>query len=433
MNRKRNIVKVYIILFVLILLIHFFFSFSNDDITYFSKILDTMNWLDFIKLRYFNWTSRLIIEGLLVFISRNILLWRILDSAIMILFIWCIQKLCFKETSIKKVIFTTSIILLLPFINMTEAGICATTMNYFWPLTLMLFSLIPIRNMYNDNNINKKILPFYMLSALYACNQEQSVCIIFVVSLLTCFNSYRKKSFSWYAFILLLLSTCSIIFILLCPGNAIRSIQEIEHWYVDYENAIFIDKICLGIISSTSILFSYFFVLLFFSLVLWISTLKIQVSKKVKIIGTLQFLIVSLLSTFRVYCFLFHKEFILFDYFTDLGHVLNINNILLFMFCIILFLTFAYLLYSIKKDNRLNNIIILFLGCGTRLLMGFSPTIFASRSRTAIFLYVSLVIIIINILSEIKHLLRKWEINCLCIILSLFIIVNLGILFFKVL
>ena len=80
-----------------------------------------------------------------------------------------------------------------------------------------------------------------------------------------------------------------ITFILLCPGNAIRSIQEMEHWYVDYKNAVFIDKICLGIISSTSILFSYFFVLMFFSLVLWVSTLKIQISKKVKIIGTLQF------------------------------------------------------------------------------------------------------------------------------------------------
>ena len=128
---------------------------------------------------------------------------------------------------------------------------------------------------------------------------------------------------------------------------------------------------------------------------------------------------------------MFHKKFILFDYFTNVGHVFNSNNILLFIFCIVLFLSFVYLLYSIKKENRFNNIIILFLGCGTRLMMGFSPTIFASRSRTAIFLYVSLVIIIINMLSEIKHLLKNWEINCLSTILC--IIANLIILFFKVL
>ena len=431
-NENRNILKLYFLLFVIVFIIHFFFHFSNDDVTYFSHVLDTMSLGEFIKLRYSTWTSRLLIEGLLVFISRNIYLWRFLDSIVFVLFIWCVQKLCFKNISIKNTLFVAFIVLLLPFFTMTEAGFCATTMNYFWPLTFMLFSFVPIRDMYRGNSINLKMVPFYFLSSLYACNQEQCVCIVLVVSLLACCYFLKKKKISWYSFSLLLLSLGSLAFILSCPGNGLRSIHEMEYWYVDYKNAMFIDKVFLGVVSSTSVLFSYFFVLLSFSFILMIGSIKVDNCVFKKYVAIFQFLIIFILCIFRVYCLLFHKTFVLFDYYTDTGNVF-FSNILLFLFCIVLFLIFIYLLYSFKRETRYYYVMILLLGCGTRLMMGFSPTIFASRSRTAIFLYFSLIILIINILNNINYILKKRENYFIGGILIIFIIANLGVLFLKVL
>lgn len=431
-NENRNILKLYFLLFGIVFIIHFFFHFSNDDVTYFSHVLDTMSLGEFIKLRYSTWTSRLLIEGLLVFISRNIYLWRILDSLVFVLFIWCVQKLCFKNISIKNTLFVAFIVLLLPFFTMTEAGFCATTMNYFWPLTFMLFSFVPIRDMYRGNSIHLEMVPFYFFSSLYACNQEQCVCVVLVVSLLACCYFLKKKIFPWYSFSLVLLSLGSLAFILSCPGNSLRSIHEMEYWYVDYKNAMFMDKVFLGVVSSTSVLFSYFFVLLLFSFILMIGSIKVHSSIFKKCVASTQFLIIFILCIFRVYCLLFDKTFVLFDYYTDIGNVF-FNNILLFLCCIFLFLIFIYLLYSFKRKTRYYYVMILLLGCGTRLMMGFSPTIFASRSRTAIFLYFSLIILIINILNDIKYLLKKRENYFIGGILIIFIIANLGVLFLKVL
>ena len=432
-KENRSILKLYFLLFVIVFIVHFFFHFSNDDVTYFSHVLDTMSLGEFIKLRYFTWTSRLLIEGLLVFISRNIYLWRFLDSLVFVLFIWCVQKLCFKNISIKNTLFVAFIVLLLPFFTMTEAGFCATSMNYFWPLTFMLFSFVPIRDMYRENSINLKMVPFYFLSSLYACNQEQCVCVVLVVSLLACCYFLKKKNISWYSFSLLLLSLGSLAFILTCPGNSLRSIHEMEYWYVDYKNAMFMDKVFLGVVSSTSVLFSCFFVLLLFSFILMIGSIKVHNSILKKWVATIQFLIVFILCIFRMYCLLFHKTFVLFDYYTDSGNVFYGSNILLFLLCIILFLVFIYLLYSFRSNIKFYYVTILFLGCGTRFMMGFSPTIFASRSRTAIFLYFSFIILIIRILSDVKYLLKKWEKKFIYSILFLFVIANMGILFFKVL
>ena len=230
----------------------------------------------------------------------------------------------------------------------------------------------------------------------------------------------------------MLLSLGSLAFILSCPGNGLRSIHEMEHWYVDYKNAMFIDKVFLGVVSSTSVLFSYFFVLLSFSFILMIGSIKVDNCVFKKYVAIFQFLIIFILCIFRVYCLLFHKTFVLFDYYTDTGNVF-FSNILLFLFCIVLFLIFIYLLYSFKRETRYYYVMILLLGCGTRLMMGFSPTIFTSRCRTAIFLYFSLVILIINILNDVRYLLKKHEKYFIGGFLIIFIIGNLGVLFLKVL
>lgn len=150
------------VLFIILLYLHSFMNFANDDVTYFANQFDQFNWLNFLEMRYKVWISRIIIESFLIFISRNIFLWRILDSFIFCLLIYSICSLLFKKISWKSILLVSLNCFIYPFLSMEEADFCATTMNYLWPLTFMLFSFIPLKRIFYHQKINKKMLPIYI-------------------------------------------------------------------------------------------------------------------------------------------------------------------------------------------------------------------------------------------------------------------------------
>ena len=101
MKKIKNILKnkyvIMLLFFVIILIMHMFYNFSNDDVNYFNSILDNKDIMDFVIERYNNWSSRVIIESLLVIVSRNIYLWRVLDSLVIVLLVYSINKLFYKK------------------------------------------------------------------------------------------------------------------------------------------------------------------------------------------------------------------------------------------------------------------------------------------------------------------------------------------------
>lgn len=402
---KRLIHWIYfplVILFVLMLVMHFLMNFSNDDINFFSSILDRMSWGEFLKWRYWSWTSRVVIEGVLVVLSRHLYLWRVLDSLIMVLLVYSLNRLLFLKATSKNLVLCSLITLLYPFWNMKEAGFCATTLNYLWVLAFLLFVLIPFSDIYNKRCVDKRLYPLYGLMLLYVCNQEQAVCIVLGVSLLFMIEMIRTKKMHFYVLFCLVISLGSLLFILTCPGNDNRAFLETLNWYPDYVNARFFDKVYLGIVSSMSILLGSIFVLWFFSFCLCASSLRISCSKFTKAIALGQFLLISGLSVYRGYCRLSSLSENLFHYSTDVGHVFTFSkeNLLFLGLSLLLVIIFIYLLIAIFKKKGWILVFVLLFGCGTRLMMGFSPTIFASGARTSIFLYFSLLIIIGYLLKE---------------------------------
>ena len=417
---KKRIIRVlnsswfgYLVLFLALLLVHQFFYFSNDDTTYFSNILDTMSWSNFLKMRYYTWTSRIIIEGLLVVVSRNIYLWRLLDSLVICLLVYSIQKILIKNYRVKDFFVILIILLIYPFSNMKQAGFCATTLNYLWPLTFFLFSLVPFFE--REEKKFKFMYLFYILAFVYACNQEQVVCVALVVSFIMLIDAMKRKQKIKYPFILFLISSISLIFILTCPGNTLRSITEANTWYVQYQNTNFFDKIYLGISSTVSIFFEVILVILICSFMLFFSAMKELQRRKVKMIAFLQFLVILGLSCIRMFELLFHKRYLFFHYVTDLGHPFQ-GSLLNFTFLTLgigIILVFCYLLFELFDKKSWYLILALLLGCGTRVMMGFSPTVFASDSRTMIFLDFSLIGIILFIWFHYKDYYKKKDKLCL--------------------
>lgn len=418
--------------FIITLIIHQFFNLMNDDLTFFSKILDKKSILAFTKERYLTWSSRVLIESILIIVSRNVIIWRITNSLVITLLIYSIEKIFFNTNNKNNIIFIIILFMLYPFYQMAEAGFAATTINYLWPLTFLIYSFIPLQNIYNNKTINKKKLPLYLLSYIFACNQEQAVCIglaVAIISLIYCIKNNKDKK---YPIALLIISILSLLFIALCPGNNIRKITEIKNCYPNYTKTTFIDKIFLGIVSTCSILISNFLVIFLFGFLLFIIIYKQQHKRYIKLIALIQFLIILIISIYRCYIFLKSNSVLeaytygIFYYNTSASHPFkfNIINIFIFSFCLTMVFTYCYLLAKIFKDKWLFPVLLLLIGCGTRLLMGFSPTIFDSGSRTTIFLYFSILFLIIMLLKNNKDIFQKKTAYCLYTTMIIFGIIN---------
>ena len=152
----------------------------------------------------------------------------------------------------------------------------------------------------------------------------------------------------------------------------------------------------------------------------------------IKILSLFQFIIIVTLSIYRVYIFLKSPSILeaytygIFYYNTTIGHVFtfDIQKILVFGLCISIVLIYCIILYKLLKKESIFPMLLLLTGCGTRLIMGFSPTIFNSGSRTTIFLYFSLLFILLLLFKKYNKLFSKKELKFFKIIIILFIIIN---------
>ena len=74
-----------------------------------------------------------------------------------------------------------------------------------------------------------------------------------------------------------------------CPGNSNRMGIELAHYYPDYINANIMDKIYLGMVSSTSILLDCTWIIYFFSFILFLSIIRNVEKKLPRVISGIYF------------------------------------------------------------------------------------------------------------------------------------------------
>ena len=427
---RKNKYFIMIVFLTIIFGMHFFFQFSGDDTAYFSSVLDSYTLKDFLISRYSGWSSRLIIEAILVLVSRNIYLWRILDTCVIGLLVYSLNKIFFRESNYKNVLVTCLLFLLFPMNDMRQAGFAATTTNYLWCFSFMIFSFIPFRNIYYNENINKKCIPFYIMSLIYACNQEQAVCIVLMVSVAFLIECIKKKLDYRYVVVYLIIAIASLIFILSSPGNKARYISEMNEYYTEYANLNLLDKIYIGLISTISLMGNNMFVLWFFSLTIALFLYKCRDRAREFILGICMLLAITVFVILRMYTIITTQDWIIFNYQTIERNVFDMKWMLLG----ILFIgVFVYLLWMLFPKKRISMIGLLLIGGASRVMMGFSPTVFVSGTRTMIFLYFALLIITMLLYKEYQNRLNKKELNAILTVVTILIMLNYTELFIAML
>lgn len=392
---------------------------NYGDDQFFNHFTKTMNLAEFMTFRYNQWTSRVIIEIALYTVTRYHIVFRILNPLVFALLAYSLYRIIPG----KKATYTTALIVLLILFIPVEiyfsAGILTTNVHYLWMVTLGAFSLIPLRKIHSQENIAWYEYFYFMPALIYATNNEQMAIAIMSFYGLVFLNAIWKKKIHPYLPVVLAITFLNMVAMLLSPGNFAREAAEVKNWNPAFPSYTLLDKVEVGF-GATMHHFILNSSLLFLTLAILVAMgifykyketgLRIMASIPVGVVLMLGFLGKFLLvlqalgegaglrTVFRVV-----KEntvaFRAFDP-TDLSTIIPLLLVLLVL---------GTLLYSIHKlfeDPWKSWEIFMVLGVGlmTRLLMGFSPTIFASGVRTFYILYLCMIYVTAVIFQEVSTL-----------------------------
>lgn len=399
----------------------------SDDLVY----LDRVNNLGYIGAsleHYRTWSSRILIELFLMFFSKHFLLWKILNSFVMLGTVLILCRYIFKKITIRDFLLVFSIYCLIPMTVMGETGWRATTLNYQWPVTFALVAFYPFYQLINQQKINQTIYFISIPFLVYAANQEQvNICYFVLTSILSIYL-YSNKNYSLKLLPFTIISFVELVFSLTAPGNSVRSIQETARWFPEYKNFSMINKIDLGISSFGKPFFvdmnSLFF--LFFLLVFILAYIKTN-NYYVKIISAVPFFTNLLIYIGNTMNQSFtnvsgNSRAMIWDsgalekLFSKTGTNLSLFYpgtwlATIFILGLLACLIFALYICFDRAKISLLMIVILLMGVCSRVIMGCSPTIWASGMRTYYILYVVIAVLVLMLLKELCTLVlpKKFE------------------------
>jgi hypothetical protein len=422
----------FLLLFLYVCLLHIFMVLCGDDLS-FKNSLNNQSFKSFLIFRYENWTSRLIIEGLMVLLLKaGFLAWKVLDITIYMLLAYSISEIFNKNKTKDWNILLVFLIILYPIKDMSTAGWTATSMNYIWPLSLGLYSLISIKKVISNNKINIIHCFFYVAALIYASNAELNIIWLvptFAVALL--YNIKKNKKVNLLLCLELFIGMINLYFFIRCPGNGNRFNLETQTWMPDFITLSFLDKCYLGI-SETIVYFinNNNSIFLLFSVILCYGVFTKNNKNLYRVISMIPIIccLVSIFSkTFPIIYLAYDKLFVEYNIETP-----TYNGLWKFIHLFLYFILIGSIIISIilileKNYLTLISLFILAAGFASRVALGFSPTLYASGTRTYLLLYFSFIIIILLIVNSGKIIFSekaKWSLYRLIGILACFSLIN---------
>ncbi|MEH7094857.1 DUF6056 family protein [Neobacillus vireti] len=393
----------FMILLIGMLLLHFMLNLDHPgDDKAFMKVLgkDHLIPLSYLTERYHTWSSRVLIEFILIFVVHFPAVWRLLDTVMMVLIAVSMSKLIPTAKNREKNWLITALLFMYPFVHMASAGWIATTLNYIWPLACGLFAMIPIKKYLCSEKVHWFEFLFYIPALIFAANQEQ-LCVILlsVYGVFTVYSALIKKV-NWFMIVQTIISIFSFLFILTCPGNAARNVKEVNRWFPEFNTISLPRKIEMGFSSS---LFEFVMkpnlIFTLFSFLLLLCVLLTHHKKILRFIAGIPFAASLVFGIFSnelggtFYAITKAKNSM-----TKFGTGIRMNSVtswvpdLLLVIISLAVLISLYFLFKNKKTSLIA-LFILLLGFGSRMIMSFSPTIWASGPRTFLFMYVAFIML----------------------------------------
>ena len=406
---------IYAVFTIGILCMHFPMEYFNDDAGVISSI-ETMNLLEFFVSRFYSNGKILTDVFANLFYRLPMLVWKFFDTAVYLALAYLIVH-TFTEDTWQDVLTVCLLIGLFPFWYMSTAGWVATTTNYLYPLFCLIIVCSFIKRIKIGRHIGVAEYILVGCAVVYATNQDQAA-VILVGGLLLyliysiVFGADKRIIRCVTACFCFSLFSYGVMFML--PGhlNRMDSTAEMIRWLPEYENWSLFKKFYKGYTSTAANLFFNDVKLfdLFCFLLLLLSVRNEKYTNR--IIGCIPFL--SVLGIHLIGA----DRFVVYPPYTGgmpelPGFGSGWTGIAVLMLTVVVVFSVFYTVFSCTTDqnSKWMLLMLLFLACGSRLMMGLSATIYASHARTFTYFIYALIICNLIIFKELKKRDNSWLIG----------------------
>ncbi|WP_312073890.1 DUF6056 family protein [Atlantibacter sp.] len=368
-----------------------------DDDHYFSTALTGRTLFEYLNMRYHTWSGRIPIEALIALTINVELYWKIAIPVSFFVIAYSLSKLSGfdKQFRLFPMCLVTALMLLINHNVLNEAAWWVTG-SYFYlqPIAAGLFSLLIFRASERIGT-TVKILSLVLIS--FACFNEQfSVLVALPYPVL---YAIYKKDFSKYNFSYILVVILSTVLSLSAPGNSARKSAEILTWMPDYANLNIIDKITIGLdrlsshINDDNSLFS-----IFLAVLLYISYKKS--SPSIATAGSFVMISFKLATSLLHYINSESINFFANSAFLSLGDISNFVRFTPYIFSLLVIFSALTLLTSIcsNLEDYFYLPLPMILGILSVIVIGFSPTAYASAFRVLFIFNLYIVYLITKII-----------------------------------
>ena len=431
-KKDRTQLLLLTMMLAVLLVVHAAIQPDFGDDTVYRNILQNRSLWDFLKERYHIWSSRVLIEAVMIpFSAWNVWAWRIADSLMAVVLVWITTDLfgVFVDKWKAQLLFFLTLCIV-PAAVWSNAGWITTTVNYLWAMALGLVAMRPLKHWFRGEKCARFEYVVCPLCILYAGNMEQMAAILFgAYAVCDGWLLYRRKKAEPFYFVQLAIILASLLFILTAPGNAQRFAQEAAHYLPYFGELNGLEKVWMGFLETghyylaagdkkDNYVFGFFAVILLLAVLDRVTGQKAETKKKGKTAAVLTAAAAPLF----------------FWGVAKLGHLLlsagklthgrNALGVLIQnrylpeesyfskgLVCaqtvcyLVIFLSVAATLLFLWKGTEELWLQLLILGAGflSKLIMGFSPTVYASGDRTAVFCTIALLIVALRNLPGIRH------------------------------
>lgn len=384
----------FIITVSILLFYHIFIVIGYGDDDYFKNVNAVYSLKEFWVFRYHEWTSRNIIETVLLVMVMHPLIWKICNY-----FFWCSAiYMILRLTNAKgeNGWFACLLLLQYPFMDMNTAGWIATNVNYLWPLWCILFAGMALKRIMQNERLGWYHYAAGIPAIIYACNLEQAIVILMAMFAFVCMVKFMRHEYNIpFVYIGIAVSLLSLAYIFTCPGNDNRFIEECEKNIPEFLQFSFIKKVCLGLlnverhfIAKTDVVFTAAAVIL---VILVYKRTHHYWKTLVAFVPTAFLFAYSVLS--RTFTFFGNVFFVSAESFE-----INWKSAVPLFILAAVIISMIYSIYQLMKDVPLQfwfMFILLGAGFASAVVMGFSPTLYLSSTRIFMYLYFILIYVVI--------------------------------------
>lgn len=387
---------------------HFSCEWASSDTLYFLDELSRVSASELLWSRFENVTSRVVLEAILFFFLRHSPMWfYICNTAVIILTVFILGfycgemgKRCFGTEAAPPFFWLLSVFLFFcyPLEHMTAAGVPGSFINYVWSGTFGMLALLPLCLLLTERGTcSKGLWMFSALCIIPAANMEQPAALLLLFFPAGALYLAVKRVKSKGVLLLWGMTAVSMVFLLI-GGNAVRSEVAAQAYWPEFTQLSAVQKLWNGIASTMNYLLCIPD-MIFLSFAALLALLAVSSPQKRilwYVCGLTPLFWEGLILAAKAAGALTGRD--LLQWFngvkdlsvgtelSPLGSGMPLLLQALVLVCAVLFL-WQYLGSLFWRAALIS---LLGVGFGSRVLMGFSPTLYVSHMRTFYYMYLTI-------------------------------------------